>query len=111
MARAKITAANYVPSLIRTYVPVIVGLVVAFLATRGLHLDAQSQAGVTALATGVITGVYYTAVRALEIKYPALGILLGHKTQPVYPPKPSAPVVGSASPPAPDLPVGPFRPA
>lgn len=85
MARAKITAANYVPSLIRTYVPVGVGAVAAWLAVRGLNLDAGTQAGATAALTGLITGAYYAGVRALETKYPALGVLLGHRAQPVYP--------------------------
>ena len=85
MARAKIVASDYVPSLIRTYVPVGVGAVVSWLAVKGLNVDPQTQIGITAAATAVLTAAYYAAARALETKFPALGFLLGHKAQPVYP--------------------------
>lgn len=109
MARTKITAQNYVPSLIRTYTPIGVGLVAGWLATRGLHLDPPAQAAVTAVATAVISAAYYAAVRALEVKFPALGLLLGKRAQPVYvkPAAPVAPADDHKNPPQ----VGPFRPA
>ena len=91
-------AADVVPSLIRTYVPLGVGVVASWLATKGLGLDAQTQAGVIALLTGLITALYYTGVRLLETRYPAIGRVLlglGVKAKPVYlkpaDPPPTAP--------------------
>lgn len=75
---------NYVVSLIRTYVPVGVGAVVAFLVARGLKLDPQVTTGVTALLTAGITAAYYAGVRALEAKFPWAGVLLGHTAKPSY---------------------------
>jgi hypothetical protein len=74
-----------VPSLIRTYVPVAIGLLASYLLVHfGFSVDPGAQAGLTALLTALITGVYYAGVRWLERKYPALSFLLGHKAQPVY---------------------------
>lgn len=66
-----------ITSLIRTYVPVAVGAVVAWLLALGVNLDDQTTAGLTAALTGVITAVYYTLVRLLETRYPWVGALLG----------------------------------
>jgi hypothetical protein len=87
--RAKITAATLVPSLIRTYVPVAVGAVAAWLAVKGLNVDPGIQVGATSVLTALLTAGYFTAIRTLEIKYPALSILLGHKAQPVAYVKPA----------------------
>jgi hypothetical protein len=78
-----ITAANYVPSLIRTYTPALVGMILSFLAVHfGLHADATATAGLTAVLGAVFTAAYYTLVRALELKYPSLSKLLGHPAMP-----------------------------
>lgn len=86
MAGAKATpAGNYVPSLIRTFVPIAVGAVLAYLAVHfGLHPSQAQAAAITAPLTAVISAVYYALVRYLETKYPIFGILLGKKAQPVY---------------------------
>ena len=68
-------------SLIRTIVPVIVGLALAGLLKLGIDVDE------TALATvvdGVIIGAYYALARWLESKWPNLGWLLGAPKQPTY---------------------------
>lgn len=68
---------DLVPSLIRTYVPMGVGLALTFL-FRTLHIviDDQTSAAVTAFAVLVVSGVYYAAVKALEAKWPAIGRVL-----------------------------------
>lgn len=90
--RAKITAANYVPSLIRTYTPALVGLVLSWLTVHfAFSVDPAVATALTAILTAVFTSLYYTLVHALEIKYPALSVLLGHKAQPVAYAKPGQP--------------------
>jgi hypothetical protein len=76
---------SYAVSLIRTYTPVLVGLVLAFLTTHfGIHPDAGTAAGLTAVLAAIFTGIYYAGVRALEKKYPKAGVLLGHTAKPLY---------------------------
>jgi hypothetical protein len=89
MPRAKINASDYVPSLIRTYVPIGVGLALSWLSIHfsGVHVDPQTSLWLTGVLTALLTAGYYTLVRALEIKFPALSILLGHTAKPVYLPK------------------------
>jgi len=73
-------------SLIRTYVPLAVGVAVAYLArTLGVVLDEDTSAMATSVAVAVVTAVYYAAARALESRWPALGVLLGAPTAPTYP--------------------------
>lgn len=70
------------PSLIRTIVPWIVGMLVGALAERGFDLpDGVADEVVTVL----ISGVYYGAVRVAETRLaPVWGWLLGSPKQPVY---------------------------
>lgn len=75
---------NFVTSLIRTYVPIIVGALVAWLITVGIELDANTQAGLIVGLTGILQGAYYLAVRLLERKFPQIGVLLGSTQKPVY---------------------------
>jgi hypothetical protein len=84
---------NTIISLIRTYVPIGVGVLISWLATRGIHVDDNTKLGLVSLLTGLVTAGYYTLVRIGEKKYPWLGVLLGHKTAPIY--------VKPADPPAP----------
>jgi hypothetical protein len=66
-------------SLKRTLVPITVGVVAgSFLAA---HVDVGSLEKVV---SGVISGVYYTAIRLIESRCPTAGVLLGSKKQPVY---------------------------
>ena len=64
-------------SIIRTYVPIAVGALASWLLTVGLELDADGQAGLIVFLTGLSQAVYYAAVRALETRFPSVGILLG----------------------------------
>lgn len=72
--------------LIRTWVPIAVGAVIAWLATAGLQLDKETQAAAVVALTGLIQAAYYTVVRLLENKYPAVGWLLGKAKTPTYTP-------------------------
>lgn len=72
-------------SLIRTWVPVGVGAVLAWVATNwdiGVPDDASSSlvVGVTALAIAL----YYGVVRLLERRFPWFGVMLGAKREPEY---------------------------
>lgn len=74
---------NLGPSVIRTVVPLIVGLVVAQLASRGFHFPADGL--VTDIVTAVVSSAYYTVARVLETRLgPAWGRLLGHVGGPTY---------------------------
>lgn len=75
---------DLVPSLIRTYVPVIVGAFFAWLVTSGIDVDATAQTALVTALTALLTGVYYTGVRLLEKQWPQLGFLLGINVQPQY---------------------------
>lgn len=76
---------DYVISLIRTWVPILVGGVATWLAAKtGVILDEQSQAGLIVGFGGLLSAIYYGAVRWLETRYPALGVLLGKRQQPEY---------------------------
>lgn len=72
-------------SLIRTIVPLIVGVLLGQAARAGLHLDPGL---VTQLVTAAITTGYYALARAVEHQFPAVGKwLLGLGLpvgQPVY---------------------------
>ena len=75
---------NFFTSLVRTYVPIIVGALVAWLATFGLAIDAEATAGLIVFLTAALQGLYYIAVRLLERKFPQIGVLLGSTQKPVY---------------------------
>lgn len=80
---------NFLSSLLRTVVPIIVGAVLTFLVKHGiLDPDTTSEAEeLTLLLNTVVTGAYYAAVRLLETKVnPSFGWLLGLAKQPGYAP-------------------------
>ncbi len=73
---------DYVVSLIRTYVPIIVGTAIAWVAGHdGIGVDST---GLDVAAVGVATAAYYAIVRQLEARWPKLGWLLGMPRPPVY---------------------------
>jgi hypothetical protein len=89
---------DYGRSLIRTIVPLLVGSLVAWLATRGVSVD---QALILPAADALFTGVYYGIVRWLETKSPKAGWLLGIPGAPSYAissPAGIVPVSGSDAP-------------
>lgn len=72
---------NAVISWIRTIVPVVVGVVVAWVQPFGIEVDTTEA--VTVL-TAVATAVYYTLARMIESKFPKWGFLLGVPREPIY---------------------------
>ena len=73
---------DYIVSLIRTYVPIIVGAAIAWVSAHdGIGID---SAGLDVAVVGVATAVYYAIVRKLEAQWPKLGWLLGMPRKPVY---------------------------
>lgn len=75
---------DYITSLIRTVVPYLIGLVLAYLGTNGIHLSAEQIASLSATLALAIGTLYYLVVRALEHKWPKLGWLLGAPSTPTY---------------------------
>lgn len=87
---------DFVTSLIRTYVPVVVGAVVAYVTRKLGWVTPDTTAAATAF-TGVVIGLYYAAARALEKRYPVLGWLLGRPAQPTYPATPETDEAGAVT--------------
>lgn len=73
-----------VPSLIRTYVPIAVGAVLAWLASRGVNVDDGAAQGLVAFLTALLSALYYAVARLLESRWPQAGWLLGSPKQPTY---------------------------
>lgn len=71
-------------SLIRTYVPLLVGGLIAWLGSLSVDVGQDAQVGLTVALTGLITAVYYTVARALEDRFPQVGYLLGIPKAPAY---------------------------
>lgn len=81
------------PSLVRTFVPIIVGALAAVLLTHvGIVLPIEAASEVM---TAILSGLYYALIRVLERRWPGIGVFLGSTQQPVYttPPVPDDPVV------------------
>ena len=72
---------DYVIAHIRTYVPVLVGIVATWLISLGVDVDtAQLAVAITSLATAL----WYALVRLVAQKWPQVGWLLGYQKAPVY---------------------------
>ena len=76
-----------VVSLIRTYVPLLVGSGLIWLANQ-LDIGDLDVTGAQSVAVSIVVGLYYLAARVLERRWPEAGVLLGHRTQPTYGPPP-----------------------
>jgi len=80
---------DYLLSVIRTVVPVVIGSALGWLATHGLSLDTETQAGLIAILTAACIAGYYALIRKLEVRWPAVGQWLlgaGVGKTPVYAP-------------------------
>lgn len=66
-------------SIKRTLVPIIVGAVAGTILGQWVDINTIEN-----FVGSIISGVYYTVVRFIEAKHPAIGILLGSKKQPIY---------------------------
>ena len=86
---------DYGRSLIRTFVPLVVGSLVAWLATRGVEVDRTALIGIL---DPLLATAYYALIRAAEKRWPGAGWLLGAPGAPSYAPAPAPPSSsGSAS--------------
>ena len=76
---------DLVTSIIRTVVPLIVGAVLAFLASQGIEpVDASFAANLTAFLTFLFSALYYIVVRLVAKKFPRFEWLLGSPAKPTY---------------------------
>lgn len=76
---------NYLISAIRTYVPIVIGSALAFVALHfGIVVDDGTEAALAVPLTGVLIAAYWSLVRLLERKWPRLGVFLGVAAKPVY---------------------------
>lgn len=99
------------PSLIRTWTPILVGALVAWLISLGIDVSDEVQAGLVVLLTAVLQGVYYLAARLLERRWPRLTVLLGSTQQPdSYSPTGTVPT-GTVTPADPGQPAAGVPPA
>ncbi|MFI6317263.1 hypothetical protein ACIBG8_07080 [Nonomuraea sp. NPDC050556] len=74
----------WILSLWRTVVPTAVGGLLGWLALRGITIEGVTAEQLSAGAVVLGTGLYYGVFRALEQRWPALGVLLGSTKQPSY---------------------------
>lgn len=69
-------------SIIRTFIPAVVGAIITVLAKIGADVD---SATIEVFISTVVTAVYYAGVRVLEVKVgPRFGWLLGAPKAPTY---------------------------
>lgn len=74
-------ARSYLKSLRRTFVAWIVGIAVASATNIGIVLPVEAT---TEVVAAVVGGGYYAALRALEHRWPWVGVLLGGRGEPNY---------------------------
>lgn len=75
------TVSDYLVSIVRTFVPAVVGYVIAVLTGLGIDVDPTA---LEVVVTGLVVGGYYALVRALEKVNPWFGVLLGWVATPTY---------------------------
>ena len=96
------TFSDYLLSLVRTWVPVAVGSALVWAGRRwGIVLPEDLSAQATVLVTALVVALYYAAVRALEMRWPVFGRLLGRAVPPSYAAKAAPPKRKAAPPPKP----------
>lgn len=78
----KAQAEAVVASLLRTFVPSIVGSILGWITSTGIEVDPELKGLLTVLLMAGFTGLYYAAVRFVEEKLPWVGILLGYAKSP-----------------------------
>lgn len=81
---------DFIVSLVRTWVPIGVGSVLAWLATNyDIVVPADASSSLVVGVAALIIAIYYAAARAVEKAFPSLGKLLvglGIGKAPTYPP-------------------------
>lgn len=75
---------NVAPSVVRTGVPVLVGVVVSLAASKGIHVSAELEAQLVVLLGAAAGSIYHWVVRLLEERWPRFGWLLGFARAPHY---------------------------
>lgn len=91
------TVRDQLASLIRTWVPIGVGFLLALLARKlDIVIDEGSSAALTSGVAALVSAVFYGIVRILEARWKPVGWLLGLAVRPQYEPK--AVGAGSTSP-------------
>ncbi len=70
-------------SLIRTYVPLWVGIGIAWLIEEFGLVDVDAEGAIKAV-TGLCVAIYYAVARWAETRWPAAGVLLGRRATPTY---------------------------
>lgn len=75
---------NLFTSIIRTFVPFLVGAIVTILASKGFDVPGEFQANLASFLTFSFGAIYYIAVRTLAKLFPKLEWLLGSPVKPVY---------------------------
>lgn len=75
---------DYLLSLVRTYVPLGVGVLVTWLASYGIQIDSTATAALAAGVGAIVSAALYALIRAAERRWPRLGALLGVPKAPTY---------------------------
>ena len=75
---------NVGPSVVRTGVPLLVGVGVSFAAAQGIHVSPETEAQVVVLLGAGAASLYHWVVRVLEERWPRFGWLLGVARAPDY---------------------------
>lgn len=75
---------DLITSQIRTFVPLAVGALVTWLTTKGIKINPTDASSIVPFLTAVFSGLYYSIVRILEIKWPKFGWLLGQAKKLTY---------------------------
>ena len=72
---------DYVISIIRTVVPAVTGLLIAWLLQLGIDID---EGALSAVINGLLVGAWYAFARWLEEKFTWADWILGVKKTPTY---------------------------
>ncbi len=68
-------------SIIRTFVPIIVGVIGGWVIRLGIDIDGIT---INTYVTAAVGAAYYAIVRFAETRNPRIGVLLGSRKTPVY---------------------------
>jgi len=71
-------------AITRTLVPTVIGWIVAGFALVGITVPDDVQGWLSGVIVFLVALIWYIGVRALEAKWPKLGVLLGVPSKPVY---------------------------
>ena len=85
------TIRDYLASIIRTLVPVMLAAILTKLGITDVTIEGVPLDVVLSV---VIVGLFYAGARKLEQRWPVVGLLLGWKAVPLYVPPFTHPVTG-----------------